>query len=40
MKILKGMKSRYAEVKMLQVAIPGWHWIEVVYVLTGWVAVR
>lgn len=35
--MLTRCRHRYAEVKMLQVGLGGWHWMDVVYILTGWV---
>lgn len=34
---MKKLRHRYAEVKLLQTGAPGWHWLDVVYILTGWV---
>jgi hypothetical protein len=35
---VKKFKNRYVEIKMLQSGLGGhWHWLDVFYLLTGWV---
>lgn len=33
--MLTKLRNRYAEVKLLQIGVGGWHWMDVVYILTG-----
>jgi hypothetical protein len=35
--MIRNLKNRYAEVRMLQVGNMSWHWMDFVYLLTGWV---